>query len=477
MRRSSSLARAVGAALLGTSVVACSLLGGPLTAAQNKPAPPPPPAAPPPPPAAPPVEASKFTINPRVDDDVVGVVQITHATKQDTLTDIGRRFSVGYNEMQRANPGVDMWLPGAGRQVVVPTQFVLPDAPHKGIVVNIAAMRLYYFPPHRRGEKQIVYTYPIGIGRVGWQTPEGVTRVVAKVKNPVWRVPKSIRKEHREEGDILPAVVPPGPDNPLGNRALFLGWPGYLIHGTNKPVGVGMRVSHGCMHLFPEEIEQLFKMVPLGTEVRVVNQPFVFGWYRGELYMEAFGSLKDDRRDWHQAEWKLLHKALGKRIEAQLRAHHEHVRWDLVTQLANDPRGIPVAVTDPDASLQQVLADAPRVVNELPAGSAWDGKTDLPMDQKTFEQVMTKIDATGATQGNVPTQHADPAAAGSAGTAAAAPGSAAAAPGTAAAAPGSAAAAAAATPAAPAASAAPAGSSAPGGSTAPAGPTVQRTGT
>ena len=396
MRRSSSLARAVGAALLGTSLVACSLLGGPLTAAPQ-PVSITPRAAPALPPAAPPIEASKFVIDPRLDDEVVGEIQLTNVGKQDTLSDIGRRFSVGYNEIQRANPNVDMWLPGVGRKVVVPTEFILPDVPHRGIVVNIAAMRLYYFPARRHGGEQVVYTYPVGIGRVGWQTPKGITRVVAKVKNPIWRVPKSIRKEHREEGDPLPAEVLPGPDNPLGNRALFLGWPGYLIHGTNKPVGVGMRVSHGCVHLFPEDITQLFNMVPLGMQVRMVNQPYVFGWHRGELYFEAYGPLKDDPRHWSANNWKLLREALGRRNERQLREQHEHVRWDLVIQLAKHPRGIPVAVTDPDASLQQVLASAPTVVNELPAGSAWNGKSDLPMDQKTFEQVMSKIDSSIAT--------------------------------------------------------------------------------
>jgi L,D-transpeptidase ErfK/SrfK len=394
MRRSSSLVRAVGAALLGTSLVACSLLGGPLTAAPQ-PVSAAPPAAPAPAPAAPPVEASKFTVNPRFDNEVLGEIQLTHVGKQDTLSDIARRFSVGYNEIERANPGVDMWLPGAGRKVVVPTEFILPETPHRGIVVNIAAMRLYYFQPRRRGAEQVVYTYPVGIGRVGWQTPKGVTRVVAKVKNPVWRVPKSIQKEHREEGDPLPAEVLPGPDNPLGTRALFLGWPGYLIHGTNKPVGVGMRVSHGCVHLFPEDIAQLFNMVPLGMQVRMVNQPYVFGWHRGELYFEAYGPLKDDPRHWSADNWKLLREALGRRNAKQLREQHEHVRWDLVIELATHPRGIPVAVTDPDASLQQVLASAPTVANELPAGSAWNGKTDLPMNQKTFEQVMSKIDSSG----------------------------------------------------------------------------------
>lgn len=393
MRRTSSLARALGAALLGTSLAACSLLGTPLSAAPDQVTSVAPPAVAATPPPAAPLQATKFVVNPRFDNDVIGRVQITHATEQDTLSDIARLFSVGFNEIHRSNPGVDMWLPGAGRKVIVPTRFILPNAPHRGIVVNIAAMRLFYFPPRRRGGKQIIYTYPVGIGRVGWRTPRGITHVIAKVKDPVWVVPKSILKEHRKEGQILPHVVQPGPDDPLGTRALFLGWPGYLIHGTNKPVGVGMRVSHGCIHLFPEDIAQLFKMVPTGTPVRVVNQPYVFGWHRGELYFEAFGPLKDDHRPWSQDGWKMLHRVLGPRMRRQLREQHEHVRWSLVVKLAEHPLGVPVAVTDPQASLARVLAEAPVVANRLPAGSPWNGRTDLPMTQKAFKQVMSKIDA------------------------------------------------------------------------------------
>jgi L,D-transpeptidase ErfK/SrfK len=308
-------------------------------------------------------EANRFAVNPNLNDEVVGEVQITQATEQDTLPDIARRFSVGYNEIHRANPGVDMWVPGAGRRVVIPTQFILPDAPHVGIVVNIAQMRLYYFPPRTQGGKQIVYTYPIGIGRVNWKTPSGVTTVVRKVVNPVWRPPADIREEHRADGDPLPAVIRPGPDDPMGTRALYLGWPEYAIHGTNKPVGVGMRVSHGCMHLYPEDILQLYNMVPLGTPVRVVNQPFVFGWHRGDLYMQAFGPLEGDQRDWQNATRTLLAQAMGPDIPTELQARNEQVHWDRVLQLAGDPQGIPVAITDADASLEQVLANAREVQN------------------------------------------------------------------------------------------------------------------
>jgi len=320
-------------------------------------------------PEAAPAEAYRFAVNPNLNDEVVGEVQMTEANQQDTLADIGRRFSVGYNEIHRANPGVDMWVPGAGRRVVLPTQFILPDAPPVGIVVNIAEMRLYYFAPRSHDGKQIVYTYPIGIGRVDWKTPSGVTTVVRKVINPVWRPPADILQEHRADGDPLPAEIRPGPDDPMGTRALYLGWPEYAIHGTNKPVGVGMRVSHGCMHLYPEEILQLYDLVPVGTPVRVVNQPFVFGWHRGDLYMQAFGPLDGDQRNWQTATRALLEQAMGPNIQKQLQARNEQVRWDLVLQLARDPRGIPVAITESNASLDEVLANARQVQNRSPDGA------------------------------------------------------------------------------------------------------------
>jgi len=344
----------------------------------------------------PPAQTYRFAVDPKLNDDVVGEVQITHTGQEDALTDIARRFSVGYNEIHRANPGVDMWVPGTGRQVVVPTQFVLPDAPHVGIVVNVAEMRLYYFPPRRRGGPQIVYTYPIGIGRMHWKTPLGVTTVVRKVKNPVWRPPADILKEHREEGDPLPAEIRPGPDDPMGTRALYLGWPEYAIHGTNKPVAVGMRVSHGCMHLFPEDILQLYNMVPVGTQVRVVNQPYVFGWHRGELYMNSFGPLEGDPRAQQKVTRKLLEQAIGPRIQRELRERHEQVRWDVVMKLAGDPQGVPVAITDPSASLGQALANARQVLNQPPNGAAWDGRTKLPMDNKAFRRTPSRRGVTAS---------------------------------------------------------------------------------
>jgi L,D-transpeptidase ErfK/SrfK len=378
----------VRGALAGLScslIAACSLF-----APLHRPAPPPPPAPPAPPPLPLPVANERFELAPG--QDIVGVVQVVKTGKDDTLTDIGRRFNVGYEEIMRANPGVDPWLPGEGREIVVPTRFVLPNAPHTGIVINIAAMRIYYYPPVKRGEKPVVYTHPIGIGKVGWSTPQGVTRIVRRQQDPTWRVPVSVRKEHHENGEDLEPVIGPGPDNPLGKYAFYLQWPSYLIHGTNKPAGVGLRSSHGCIRLFPEDIEQFYNMVPIGTEVRVVNQPFVFGWQDDQLYMQAFGVLEDDPRDWSRAQRKLLTTSLAVTLQRDLASHHEHINWMLVSSLAHAPRGVPVPVSAADASLEQVLAAAPRVQNVLPEGSTWDGKSDLPMDEASFKQILSEIE-------------------------------------------------------------------------------------
>jgi len=383
-----SLFRASFVAALCSSIVACSLFRAP-----NRPPPPaPPPAAVPAEPL--PTVTQTFELAP--DQDVVGVVQVTTTTKDDTLTDIARRFNVGYEEILRANPKVDPWLPGADRQIVMPTQFILPNAPREGLVINIAAMRVFYYPPHKKGEPQTVVTHPIGIGKVGWATPEGVTKITRRQKDPTWRVPVSVLKEHRENGEELDKVIGPGPDNPLGKYAFYLQWPSYLIHGTNKPAGVGLRSSHGCIRLYPEDIAQLFEMIPIGTQVRVVNQPFVFGWRDGQLNMQAFDVLEDDPRDWKKAQRKLLTKSLATTLQRQLKSRNAQVNWDLVAALSHAPRGVPVPISVKDASVEQVLAAAPRVQNRIPEGSTWDGKTDLPMDEATFRQVLSDMEPPGS---------------------------------------------------------------------------------
>ncbi|HYL00457.1 MAG TPA: L,D-transpeptidase family protein [Steroidobacteraceae bacterium] len=367
-------------------LAACSLFGSLHRAAK----PPPPPSAPPAPSLPLPAATERFELEPG--QTVVGEVQIITAGKDDTLTDIARRFNVGYEEILRANPKVDPWLPGEGHELVVPTQYILPNAPFTGVVINIAAMRIYYFPPVKRGERAVVLTHPIGIGKVGWRTPEGVTRIVRRQKDPTWRVPVSVLKEHHENGEDLDPVIGPGPDNPLGKFAFYLQWPSYLIHGTNKPAGVGLRSSHGCIRLYPEDIEQFFNMVPVGTEVRVVNQPFLFGWSNGQLYLQPLDVLEDDARDWSKAQRKLLSKSLAKTLQQELKTHHQQIDWDLVASLTRNPRGIPVPISTADASLDQVLAAAPRVQNVLPLGSTWDGTSDLPMDEASFRQMFSEIE-------------------------------------------------------------------------------------
>lgn len=223
--------------------------------------------------------AAEFSLAP--DDRVVGNLSDYTAQPGENLADIARRFDIGYTEMLAANPGVDPWSPG-GRQLAIPSLYVLPDAPRVGIVINLAERRLYYFPP--RGH--ILQTYPIGIGAIGFTTPLSTTRVVRKEPNPVWVPPPSI---HAENPD-LPASIGPGPDNPLGAFALRLGWPNYLIHGTNKPDGIGRNVSHGCIHLYPEDIEQLFNTVAVGTPVRVIEQPAAAAWIGIGLYVLAHPS-------------------------------------------------------------------------------------------------------------------------------------------------------------------------------------------
>src|SRR5690606_12810805 len=232
-----------------------------------------------------PISRNRFVLE-TPEQSVVGEPQIVFTRAEDTFSALAREYGLGYDELVEANPGVDPWLPGEGTPVLLPTQYVLPDVPRRGIVLNIAAKRLFYFPAQAEGEPVEVLTYPIGIGRVGWETPVGEAKVIGKAVDPVWYVPWSVQQEHKAAGDPLPPIVPPGPDNPLGRHVLQLDLPGYLIHGTNKPAGVGMRVSHGCVRLYPEDIETLYGLAERGTPVTIVNEPFLAGWRDGELYLE-----------------------------------------------------------------------------------------------------------------------------------------------------------------------------------------------
>jgi len=229
---------------------------------------------------------------PPAGNDVVGAVTTIRARADDTLLEIARRHGLGYQDIVRANPDVDTWLPGEGTEVVLPTRYVLPPGQRRGLILNLPEYRLYYFPEPQAGEPAIVMTYPISIGRMDWETPLGLTSVISKVSNPAWYPPASVRAEHAADGDPLPRIVPPGPDNPLGKYAMRLGLPGYLIHGTNRPAGVGMRVTHGCIRLFPEDIGFLFGQVGLNTPVRIINEPVKIGWSGDELLVEVHQQLE-----------------------------------------------------------------------------------------------------------------------------------------------------------------------------------------
>ncbi|MGE5319728.1 MAG: L,D-transpeptidase family protein [Hyphomicrobiaceae bacterium] len=313
-----------------------------------------------------PVAMHEFTLNPM--DDVVGSVQVVRARAEDTLSDIARRFNVGYEEIVSANPGVDPWVPQAGTEVVIPTEFVLPDTRRQGIVVNLAAMRLFYFPKRKPGEPQKVITHPIGIGRVGWRTPEGSTTIVAKTAAPAWTPTPAIRKEHAADGDPLPEVVPPGPDNPMGTHALRLGWPEYAIHGTDKPPSIGLRGTHGCLRLYPEDIVGIYDAVPVGTPVTVVNQPVLVGWRGDTLVMQTYPVLEDDKRR-HDPD-QLIKRSIQGKPGARANVF---VNEALVAEITKNPRALAVPISSANLTLAQYLAAAQRVQNKLPLNATWDG--------------------------------------------------------------------------------------------------------
>lgn len=226
--------------------------------------------------------------------NMVGEVYTVAATEEDTLMDIARAHNVGYEEIRMANPDVSLWVPGEGTEVTIPGQFILPDEERTGIVINVAELRLYYYPDVKAGETPRVETYPIGIGRDAFNTPLGITKTTMRLENPAWYPPESIRREAAERGDPAPAVVPPGAENPLGRFTMLLDIPGYMIHSTNQPDGVGMRASRGCIRMYPEDIESVFWRVPVGTQVNIIDAPIKLGWgANDESFVQAFTSTDE----------------------------------------------------------------------------------------------------------------------------------------------------------------------------------------
>jgi L,D-transpeptidase ErfK/SrfK len=307
-----------------------------------------------------PTPSDRFELPPE-GTDVVGQIQITTAREEDTLLDIARRYNLGYEEMVAANPGVDPWLPGEGTRVVLPTQFVLPDGAREGLVLNLASMRLFYYPEPAPGDVAEVITHPVGIGREGWATPQGTMHITQKKVKPAWTVPESVRKEHASQGDPLPKIVPPGPDNPLGEFAMRLSNPSYLIHGTNQPYGVGLRVSHGCVRLYPEDIARLFPIVSTGTQVRIINEPYLAGWRDGVLYLEAHPPLAEDAERWN-GSLEPMEKAVAQKAAER----PGDLSWDKAREVAREVRGMPLPIGPDSPDVAEVLGRAPRVPSVPP---------------------------------------------------------------------------------------------------------------
>lgn len=315
-------------------------------------------------------------------DNNNGKPRFVTAKQEESLIDIAVEYLLGQEEVVRANKGVDRWYPKGGTKVRIPSSYLLPDAPRQGIVINLPEYRLYYYPPTRAASSPVskksslkkpqlnrspvldtqemlenlvpdsvpvslqrkVISYSVGIGRVDWKTPLGSTKVVGKVQNPTWTPPATIRAEHLAKGDVLPEVWPAGPDNPLGLFAFRLGIPGYLLHSTNKPQGVGMQVSHGCMRLYPKDIEQMFPAVPVGTPVNIINQPVKVGWSNGQLYIESHPNLDGEESSYQQR----LEIALNL-IEKARSYQPALINGEVLRTALEESNGLPVVISSSES--------------------------------------------------------------------------------------------------------------------------------
>lgn len=267
--------------------------------------------------------------------DLIGEVHMETVQQGESLGEIGRKHDVGVVEMIEANPDLDPWVPTAGATVVIPNQFILPPGPRIGIVLNLAELRLYYFHPDKRS----VTTCPLGLGKKGWSTPLGLTTIVSKEKDPSWIPPLSIRQEHLKKGEVLPAVVPPGPDNPLGRYKFRLGFSGYLMHGTNRLGGIGVRSTHGCIRLLPEDLEELYNLVAVGTPVRIIHEPFKVGLHDGKVYLEVHQPITEAHFEGSNST-----ENLDKVISKSLRGEPHLINWTSAKQAAMAANGYPVRI-------------------------------------------------------------------------------------------------------------------------------------
>ncbi len=270
---------------------------------------------------------------------LIGALQTIVAEKGNTLLELAKEFDLGYEELVAANPTVDPWLPDWNERLLLPAQFILPKGPREGIYINLAEYRLYYFPSSTR-----VMTFPISIGRGDWRTPKALTEVTAKLVKPSWYPPESIRLEKAADGIELPPFIPPGPDNPLGEFALKLALPGYLIHGTSKPYGIGMRVTHGCIRLRPKDMEELFPLVAKKTSTKIYHQPFRATMQDGVAYFESHASGAERNLKNHQAATQLS-QALAELYEQTAGADMPSIDWHKIIKTAESGNGIVQPVT------------------------------------------------------------------------------------------------------------------------------------
>lgn len=273
---------------------------------------------------------------------LIGEVKRVRSRYEDTLIELARKHSLGYEELVRVNKGVDPWLPGAGTEILIPGQRLLPPGDREGIVVNLPEHRMYYFPKPGKGEQPKVFTYPVSVGKMDWRTPLGVTKVVRKQKDPPWYPPESVRKDRAARGDPpLPPVVPPGPDNPLGTRAMRLDIPGgsYLIHGTNNPDAVGMAVTHGCLRMYPEDVERLFDVTPVGTRVALINEPVKLARFGGEVWLEVHPPVDES------GQVKPVDiEAFEGRLNELLGDAEVIIDWDTALRVMREATGMPTLI-------------------------------------------------------------------------------------------------------------------------------------
>lgn len=279
-----------------------------------------------------PAYAAKFDLKPG--QEIIGKIQTIQTQPGETFASIAQKYDVTYYGLVEANPGIDPDQPlTRGTMLIIPSEYILPQVPHRGIVINQAELRLYYFPK----DKAEVFTFPIGIGRVGWQTPEGVLDIIQKIKHPNWYPPQSIREADLADGMKLPPVVPAGPNNPLGNYAMRLSNQTYLIHGTNDPSGVGRRSSAGCIRMYPENIEQLFNMVPMHTPVRIINQALKLAWQGKNLYLESHVPLQEN-----ESKYPTDGAAVVPLIDQAIKdVPSVDINWQLAVSVSKEQQGIP----------------------------------------------------------------------------------------------------------------------------------------